>query len=198
MFGHELSQWIITFGYAGLVAIIFAGPGLFIGFVLPGDSVLFTAGLLASQKIFNMSVLVPSLIAAAFLGYQVGYWFGAKMGGWLIRRPDTWYFKQRYVADAHQFYEKHGAKALLLARLIPIVRTFVPIVAGMANMQKRSYFIYNLIGSIIWAGGVTVLGYYLGESIPNAQHYILPIVLFICVISILPGIVHWLRTRKTS
>jgi membrane-associated protein len=197
MFGHELTHWIIAFGYFGVVAIIFAGPGLFIGFVLPGDSVLFTAGLLASQKIFHMSILLPSVILAAFVGYQVGYWFGARMGGWLLKHPDRWYFKRRYINDARTFYEKHGGKALLIARLIPVVRTFVPIVAGMASMKKGPYLIYNFLGSVIWAGGVTTLGYYLGRSIPNAQHYILPIVLGIVVLSLLPGLLHF-RKKKTT
>jgi membrane-associated protein len=195
MLTQSLMHGLMTAGYIGIVAVIFAGPGLFIGFLLPGDSVLFTAGVLASQKLLNITIIMPSVILAAFLGYQVGYWFGAKLGAWLLKRPDTWYFKRQYLQNAEMFYQKHGIKALLIARLIPVVRTFVPIIAGMSKMNRMRYLGYNFIGAIIWAGGVTLLGYYLGLLIPNAEHYILPIVLVIVVLSLLPGLVHWLKSQ---
>lgn len=197
MLTQLIHHWLVTAGYAGVFAIIFAGPGLFIGFILPGDSVLFTAGLLASQHVFSLPTLLSGVVVAAFIGYQVGYWFGVKLGGWLMKRPDTWYFKKRYIEEAHVFYQKHGGKALLIARLIPVVRTFVPIVAGMARMNMRPYLVYNFLGSLIWAGGVTLLGYWLGEKIPHAEHYILPIVMTVVVISILPGLWHLVKKRAT-
>lgn len=195
MFGIDMSQWIMTIGFIGIVGIIFAETGLFLGFFLPGDSLLFISGFLASQHFFNIYWLVLAVILAAFLGYGVGYWFGRRLGGWLSRQKERWYFKKHYLNDAHIFYEKHGGKALLLSRLVPVVRTFVPIVAGMGHMSLLRYTLYNFLGALLWGGGVTLLGYYLGASMPDAQHYILPISLGIIVLSILPGIWHFYRHR---
>lgn len=198
MFGININEIVMTLGFAGVIFIIFAETGLFLGFFLPGDSLLFAAGLLASQHVFNIQWLTASIIAAAFLGYTFGYWFGAKLGSWLVKQPDRWYFKRRYLDDAHAFYEKHGGKALLLARLVPIIRTFVPIVAGMGKMSFVRYTIYNFFGALVWGGGVTLAGYFLGQSIPNAEKYILPITLAVIILSIVPGIVHLCQKRRSS
>jgi membrane-associated protein len=191
----DIIQLTRTAGYIGLVAIILCETGLFLGFFLPGDSLLFSAGLLASQQIFNIFLLTPLLIAAAIVGYAVAYWFGDKIGHWLLKRQDTFWFKRRYLTEAHAFYEKHGGKALIIGRLIPVVRTFLPIVAGMAEMTHRRFTLFNVIGALVWCGGVTLAGYYLGAAIPNIDKYILPIVLAIIVISALPPAIHLLRTR---
>ncbi len=191
----DIIQLTRAAGYIGLAAIILCETGLFLGFFLPGDSLLFSAGLLASQQIFNIFLLTPMLIAAAIVGYAIAYWFGDKIGHWLLKRPDTFWFKRRYLTEAHAFYEKHGGKALIIGRLIPIVRTFLPIVAGMAEMTHRRFTLFNVIGALVWCGGVTLAGYYLGAVIPNIDKYILPIVLAIIVISALPPAIHLLRTR---
>ena len=191
----NITEWVSTLGYTGLLVIVFLETGLFFGFFLPGDSLVFAAGLLASKHIFNIWILVPSLIVVAILGYTVGYWFGDKLGHWLMERKDSFWFKKRYVHQAQEFYKKHGGKALVLGRLIPIVRTFVPIVAGMADMRYRSYLLYNVIGAFAWGGAITLAGYYLGTLIPTAGNYILPFVLVIVFASILPGIIHFLRKR---
>ena len=196
MFGININEIVMAIGFVGVVFIVFAETGLFLGFFLPGDSLLFAAGLLASQHIFNIHWLVFSIITAAFVGYSVGYWFGEYLGAWLIKRPDRWYFKKAYLREAQAFYDKHGGKALLLARLVPIVRTFVPIVAGMAKMSLLRYTIYNFFGALIWGGGVTLAGFFLGHSIPNAEKYILPITLAVVVLSVLPGVIHIIQRRK--
>ncbi len=187
-----------TAGYIGLTLIIFCETGLFLGFFLPGDSLLFAAGLLAAQNIFNIFILVPILIAAAFLGYTIAYWFGDKIGHWLLSRPDNIWFKRKYLIEAHQFYEKHGGKALLLGRWVPIVRTFLPIVAGMAEMTHRRYTFFNIIGAFLWCGGITLAGFFLGGMISNVDRYILPIILGIIFISLLPPIIHCLRVKFSS
>lgn len=185
-------------GYVGLAVIILCETGLFLGFFLPGDSLLFTAGLLASQGLFNMFILVPLMIAAAIIGYGVAYWFGDKIGHWLLKRPDSLWFKRRYLTQAHEFYERHGGAALIIGRLVPIVRTFLPIVAGMAEMSSQKYWMYNIIGAVIWCAGVTVAGYYLGSVIPNIDRYLLPIIFLIIIISILPAVIHLLRAKYCS
>ena len=184
----DLLNWVITFGYIGVLLIIFVETGLFFGFFLPGDSLLFTAGLLASQKVFDIRILVPAIIITAILGYQVGYWFGKRFVQWLLRRKESFWFKKAYLQQAKDFYDRHGGKALILGRLIPIVRTFIPVVAGMVHMTNRRYFIYNVLGALMWGGGLTLLGYYLGSAVPQASHYITPIALGIVLISVAPGI----------
>ncbi|MDF1760719.1 MAG: VTT domain-containing protein [Coxiellaceae bacterium] len=198
MFGININEIVMTIGFVGVIFIIFAETGLFLGFFLPGDSLLFAAGLLASQNYFDVHWLVVCVMLAAFIGYMIGYWFGAKLGGWLVNRPDRWYFKKHYLDDAHAFYQKHGGKALVLARLVPIIRTFVPIVAGMGKMNLLRYTIYNIIGAVVWGAGVTYAGYFLGASIPNAEKYILPITLGIIVLSVLPGIYHIVQKRLAA
>jgi membrane-associated protein len=191
----DIVQLTRTAGYIGLTLIIFCETGLFLGFFLPGDSLIFAAGLLASQKVFNIFFLTPLLIAAAIIGYALAYWFGDKIGHWLLKRPDSVWFKKRYLMEAHEFYEKHGGKALIIGRLMPIVRTFLPIVAGMAEMTQRRFTYYNIIGAIIWCGGISVAGYFLGSTIPHVDKYLLPLVLLIIVVSFLPALFHLLKAK---
>ena len=192
----DIVQWVSTLGYVGLLLIVLIETGFFFGFFLPGDSLVFAAGLLASKGIFNIWILVPSLVLTAIVGYTIGYWFGDKLGHWLLKRKDSFWFKRRYIEQAHDFYERHGGFALVVGRLVPVVRTFAPIVAGMASMQYRRYFLFNVMGAIIWGGLITLLGFYVGALIPDAGHYILPAVLLIVFISILPGVIHYLKSRK--
>lgn len=194
----DVVQLTRTAGYIGLTLIILCETGLFLGFFLPGDSLLFAAGLLASQGFFNILILVPLLIMAAIIGYAVAYWLGDKIGRWLLKRPDSIWFKRKYLTQAHEFYEKHGGKALILGRLVPIVRTFLPIVAGMAEMTHRRYTVFNIIGALVWCGGVTLAGYFLGGVIPNVDEYILPLILGIVVLSLLPPAIHLLRLKYCS
>lgn len=198
MLHFDITKWVQALGYVGILLIIFLETGVFLGFFLPGDSLLFAAGLLASQNIFNVWILIPLMIVTACAGYFLAYWFGEKLGKWLLNRKDSFLFKKKYLIQARKFYDKHGGKALILGRLVPILRTFVPIVAGMAKMRYRSYVLFNIAGAFVWAGGVTLLGYYLGGLIPGASKYILPIAVCIIIISILPAIWHYVRNKVRS
>lgn len=186
----DLVTLIQTVGYLGVFGMIFAESGLFFGFFFPGDSLLFTSGFLASQGLFDIRILIPLFTIAAILGDSVGYWTGATAGNWLMRRKDSFFFKKRYIRNAEVFYKKHGGKTLILARFVPAVRTFVPIVAGMANMKYRHFLAYNVIGGVLWGAGLSVAGYFLGSKIPHVDRYLLPIVLVIVFVSLLPGILH--------
>src|SRR3990167_2805789 len=194
----DLTQWGSMLGYLGVLSVIFLETGLFLGFFLPGDSLLFTAGLLASQGLFNIWLLVSLVFIVAIAGYFLSYWYGEKFGFWLLKREDSLFFKKRYLLQAKAFYEKHGGKALILGRLMPIVRTFVPVVAGMAQMPYRRYVIFNIVGAVIWVGGGTLGGFYLGQIIPNAERYLLPIVLLIILISVAPGLWHFIKSRRAT
>src|SRR3989339_1349001 len=186
----DLPELIKTWGYLGLFFIVFAESGLFFGFFLPGDSLLFTAGFLASQGFLNIWVLVPLMVIGAISGDSVGYFMGNKFGDWLMKKRDSLFFKRRYLLEAQQFYEKHGGKTIILARFVPAVRTFAPIVAGMANMHYQSFLSFNVIGGFFWAMGMTLLGYFLGTLIPDVEKYLLPIIGAIIVISVIPALTH--------
>ena len=180
-----------------LFLIIFAETGLLIGFFLPGDSLLFTAGILASQGNLNIAVIAIGCFLAAVIGDQVGYTIGRRAGPALFRRPDSRVFKQKYVDRTKEFFEKHGPKTILLARFVPIVRTFAPVLAGVGEMSRRTFSTYNVVGGFIWAVGVTVAGYVLGEAIgENIDKYLLPIIAVIIVLSILPPAIEALRERR--
>ncbi|RJR29472.1 DedA family protein [Candidatus Microgenomates bacterium] len=185
-----LTELIQTVGYIGLFAMVFAESGLFFGFFLPGDSLLFTAGFLASQGFFDERILIPLFAVAAILGDSAGYWIGAKAGKWLMHQKESFFFKKEYVTKAQDFYDKHGGKTLILARFIPAVRTFVPIVAGMAEMQYTKFLTYNIVGGILWGAGLSAAGYFLGSRIPHVDKYLLPIILVIIIVSVLPGVIH--------
>ena len=154
-----LMHFVTAIGYPGLFAIVYAESGLFFGFFLPGSSVLFTAGLLASHGLFSAWILIPLLTLAAVLGDSTGYWFGSTVGVSLFFRKDSRFFKHAYLEQAKDFYEKHGVIAVVLARFVPIVRTFAPIIAGITNMRYRTFLTYNIIGALLWAAGVTFAGY---------------------------------------
>ncbi|MES2007177.1 MAG: VTT domain-containing protein [Patescibacteria group bacterium] len=183
-------------GYIGLFAIVFAESGLFFGFFLPGDSLLFTAGLLASQNILYLPLLLALVPIAAILGDSVGYLFGKWVGPRLFTREDSVFFSKHHVLRAEQFYEKYGPRAIILARFIPVVRTFVPIVAGVAQMRYVTFLIYNIIGGLLWGAGVILLGYFLGAAFPATEKYLTWIIGGIILFSFLPLIVEWLAYRR--
>jgi membrane-associated protein len=193
MFGIDLVKIIETIGYAGIFAIICAESGLFFGFFFPGDSLLLTAGLLASRGMLNIYILVPGVFLCAVAGDTVGYWFGAKTGPMLFKRDESLFFKPRYLLKAQAFYEKHGGITITLARFIPAVRTFVPIVAGAAKMRYRRFLLFNFVGGLIWGAGMSMLGYVLGRTlghIEGVDKYFLLLVLAFFFIPGLPTLIH--------
>lgn len=192
---------ISSFGLLGVFAIIFS-ESCFL-FFLPGDSLLFTAGFLASQKLLSLPLLVVLSIAGAILGNQVGYWFGHKVGERFYSGENSPIFKKEHLKAAVKFYEKHGAGAIVLARFIPAVRTFTPLVAGIAKMNYKKFATFNIIGAVIWAAGLTIGGYLFGSLLPkrDVDKYLLPVIGAIIIISILPAIIHalhsWNAHRKS-
>lgn len=188
---------ITTFGLVGLVVIVFAECGLLIGFFLPGDSLLFTAGLLVSTGVLSapLWLVVVLLVAAAILGNECGYMIGAKSGPAVFRRPDSRFFRKDYVDRAYTFFARYGGQAIVLGRFIPVIRTFITVMAGVARMPHRTYLTYNVIGAVLWAGGVTVLGYFLGK-IAFVRDHIELILLAIVVVSVIPVAVELLRSRR--
>ena len=186
----DLEELIRTVGYLGIFAIVFAETGLLIGALLPGDSLLFTAGFLASQGYFNIWLLVPICFTAAIAGDAAGYSIGLKFGRSLFRKEESRFFKPAYLLKSEAFFEKHGGKAIVLARFMPIVRTFAPVIAGVSTMQYRKFAVYNVIGAVLWAIGVTVAGYFLGKSIPSVDTYLLPIIAVIIAVSLAPSAIH--------
>lgn len=177
-------------------AIIFAESGLLIGFFLPGDTLLLTAGVFAAQGLLPLFWLLLTIVIAAILGDNVGYSIGHKTGHRIFKKKDGIIFRQEYLSRAETFYETHGGKTVTLARFIPIVRTFAPIVAGAAKMERRKFMIYNLTGALAWGVGVTMLGYFLGNKIPNIDKYLMPAVLIAMVFTFSPPIIHVLKDPK--
>ncbi|MGW5334205.1 VTT domain-containing protein [Streptomyces bauhiniae] len=185
-----------TYSIWGLLLIVFAESGLLIGFFLPGDSLLFTAGLLitSGQLDFPLWGAIALICVAAILGDQAGYMFGKKVGPSLFNRPDSRLFKQENVTKAHEFFEKYGPKSLVLARFVPIVRTFTPIIAGVSGMRYRSFLIFNVIGGVLWGAGVTLLGSWLG-NIGIVKDNIEAMLILIVLISVIPIAIEFLRAR---
>jgi membrane-associated protein len=189
----DLRELIQQIGYIGIFGIVFAESGLFFGFFLPGDSLLFTAGFLASQEILSLPVLLIGCFISAVLGDNVGYAFGQKVGRKFFQKEDNFFFHKKNLIKTEEFYKKHGSKTIVIARFIPVIRTFAPIVAGIANMHYPSFFRFNIVGGLLWGVGVTFAGFALGKVLPGADKYLLPIILLIIFISILPGINHFLQ-----
>ena len=187
---------IKTLGLLGVVVITLVESGLFFGFFLPGDSLLFTAGFLASQDLISIWWLLILCFIAAVVGDNVGYYFGRKTGPMIFKREDSLFFHKKHIEKAKIFYDKHGKKTIFFARFIPIIRTFVPIVAGIANMDYKTFIRYNLIGGFVWTWGMLGAGYILGNLIPNAEKYLTPIILTIIAVSFLPAIIEFFRQRK--
>ncbi len=194
--GDNLIQLIKTIGYLGIFAVIFAESGLFVGFFLPGDSLLFTAGLLASQGYFDIAWLIFTIFVAAIIGVHVGYAFGRTVGPKLFKREDSFLFHKKNLVRAKDFYDKYGPMTIVLARFIPVVRTFAPIVAGVGEMNYKTFVLYNIVGGALWTFGLTLSGYYLTRVIPNAESYISWIIIGIIIASITPAVIHILKKKK--
>jgi membrane-associated protein len=189
---------IETFGTLGIFAIVFAESGLLIGFFLPGDSLLFTAGLLASRGFSNIAVLMIGCSIAAIAGDQVGYLIGRRAGPALFRRPDSRFFHKKNVDRAKAYFDEHGSKTIILARFVPVVRTFAPVVAGVAGMEYRKFVTFNVVGGLVWGAGVTLAGYSLGNTIHDIDRWLLPIIVLIAGISFLPVILEVWKMRRAS
>lgn len=189
----DLVTFIKAIGYLGLFAVIFSESGLFIGFFLPGDSLLFTAGFLASQGFLDLKILLLVTFLGAVLGDNFGYSFGRKVGPKIFRKEESLFFHKDHIKRAGAFYEKYGPKTIILARFVPIVRTFAPILAGVGGMNYRTFLFYNFLGGVLWAIGLTTLGFWLGETVPSADEYLFLIIGFIILLSFLPVLTHFAR-----
>ncbi len=194
-FHIDIQLLVKTLGYAGLLAVVFAESGLFFGFFLPGDSLLFTAGILASAGIFNVFELFILLSLGAILGDSVGFWFGKKVGPKIFSREDSVFFHKRHVEQTEKFYDKYGPRTVILARFVPIVRTFAPILAGVGKMKYEKFLTYNIIGGVLWSFVLVYAGYILGSLLPNAENYITLLVIVIIILSFLPIIGEFSKKR---
>jgi membrane-associated protein len=196
---HALIQAFGPWAYLGLFAIVFAETGLFVGFFLPGDSLLFAAGLFAAlsgEPRLDLPIVIAVCIAAGILGNLTGFAFGRKVGRRLYARPDSRFFKREHLVAAERFYEKHGGKTIIFARFMPFIRTFAPIVAGASSMAVGPFVVFTVIGGILWGAGLPIAGYVLGRQIPDIDRYLLPIVVLIVFISLLPAIIGAYRGNR--
>lgn len=194
--GASLIALIKTLGYIGLFGMVFAESGLFFGFFLPGDSLLFAAGLLASQDHLNIFFILIGVFISAVLGDNVGYAFGRNVGPKIFKRENSLFFHKDNLIKAENFYQQHGPITIVLARFIPFIRTFAPIVAGIGKMHYKTFLFYNIAGGFLWSAGLILSGYYLTKVIPDAERYISHLIILIIVISIVPIIVTWIMKRK--
>jgi membrane-associated protein len=192
---EELIRWG---GYVALISIVFAETGLMIGFFLPGDSLLVTAGLFAAKGDLDIVFLCVSLIIAAIVGDALGYYIGLKTGPVIFSRPNSRFFKRDYLLKAKAFYDKHGGKTIIIARFIPIIRTFAPVVAGAAEMTYRRFATYNVVGGIGWIISMTFTGYFLGRAIPNIDKHIHIIIAIVIFLSILPPIIEYWKAKRNK
>jgi membrane-associated protein len=195
---HDVEGLIRAGGMLMLVAIVFAETGLMFGFFLPGDSLLVTAGVFAAAGHLDITTLLLSVSAAAIVGDQLGYYIGYKTGPVIFKREDSLFFKRAHLLRAHEFYEKHGGKTIILARFMPIVRTFAPVVAGVGAMQYRRFVFYNVAGGILWVWSMSLVGYGLGRVIPDIDRYIHVVIVVVIFLSILPGIIEYVRHRRAA
>lgn len=192
-----------VFGVVGLLGIIFAETGLLLGFFLPGDSLLVFAGLVAARPAastvhVNLVVVLVGCSVAAIVGAQTGYWIGVRAGPAIFRRPDSRFFKREYVDKAHSYFDRYGAKTIIVARFIPIVRTFANVVAGVGNMSSRAFATFNVVGGLVWVVSVTMLGYALGKNIPHAEDHLLLIEGVVIALSLVPVALEVLRSRRSA
>lgn len=190
-----LIQWG---GYLGLSIIVFVETGLLVGFFLPGDSLLVTAGLFAAKGDLNIVYLNLLLMTMAILGDATGYLIGKKLGPALFRRDDSLLFKKKHLIKTHEFYEKHGGKTIIIARFVPIIRTFAPVVAGIGQMPYRRFAAFNIIGGIGWVFSMTMIGYSLIKMFPDIEKHLHIVIVVVVFLSILPGIIEFLRERKRA
>ncbi len=197
LYMFDVAHLIQNGGLLLIGLIIFAESGLLAGFFLPGDTLLFTAGFFAAQGKLSLAGLLIVVILAAIAGYEAGYHIGHKFGKQLFRKKDGLLFRQEYLEKSEVFYEKHGGKTVVLSRFVPVIRTFAPIVAGVGNMSKTRFRIFNCVGAIVWGGGVVLLGNWLGSKIPNIDKYLLPIVGLAMLFTFSPMVLHILKDKDT-
>ncbi len=190
---YNVPELIRLVGSIGLIVIVFAETGLMIGFFLPGDSLLTTAGIFAARGDLNIVWLNISLTIAAIVGDATGYWIGRRAGQALYSRPNSFFFRREHLIRTHEFYEKHGGKTIIIARFMPIVRTFAPLVAGAAEMTYREFATYNIIGAILWVPSMTLTGYFLGLAFPDIDKHLHKLIALIIFVSLLPAGIAWLR-----
>ncbi len=189
---------LTTFGYIGLFLAVFVETGLLVGVMLPGDSLLFVAGFFASTGHLQIAFVVIVAFIAAVIGDSVGYMLGKKYGPAVFAREESFFFKKSYVTRAQTFYEKHGTKTIVLARFMPIVRTFAPLFAGIGGMKYSLFLMYNILGGALWTLSMSLFGYFLGKTVPNADKYVLPIVIGLVVVSMLPGVIKLIMSRNVK
>ena len=187
--------WLVTIGYLGICSILFAETAFFFCFFLPGDSLLFLSGLLARRGVFDIWLLVPCIIVISFMGYWFAYWFGAQLGRWLIEQPDSFWYRRRYLDQAHAFFKRFGNKAIVLGRLLPVIRSFGGMVAGIVRMPMRAFLIYNFIGSVIWVGLFVMMGYFIGDVFPQFLGWFIVVVGVVILGTILLPLLEHLRHR---
>ena len=195
---YNVPELIRMGGLIGLVAVVFAETGLMVGFFLPGDSLLVTAGLFAAKGDLNIVWLNLALMAAAIAGDATGYWIGRRAGHALYSRPNSFFFRKQHLVKTHEFYEKHGGKTIVIARFVPIIRTFAPVVAGAAEMTYRQFALYNIAGGIGWVASMTLIGYFLGRAIPDIDKHIHIVVAVVIFLSLLPGIISIFREKMKA
>jgi membrane-associated protein len=194
---YNVPELVRIVGQFGVPLIIFAETGLLLGFFLPGDSLLITAGLFAARGDLNLPLLLVTLIPAAILGNATGYAIGKRTGQALYSRPDSLLFRREHLRVTHEYYERHGGKTIIIAQFAPILRTFAPVVAGVAQMGYRKFATYNVAGAILWTAGMTLGGYLLGNLIPNIDKRIDLVVMVVIAVSLLPAVIAWLRSRHS-
>jgi membrane-associated protein len=188
---------LVRSGGAPLVCIIvFIETGLFVGFFLPGDSLLITAGIFAAAGVIPLKWLLLPVMACAIVGDQLGYWIGRTMGPALYKKEDSLLFRRSHLQRAHDFYEKYGGRAVILARFVPIVRTFCPPVSGAAKMPYQRYVMFDIVGGVAWVSATILGGYFLGRTVPNISQRIHYVIIVVVIVSILPAIIGLLRSRK--
>lgn len=195
---YNLEGLIRWGGYAVLTAVVFTETGLLVGFFLPGDSLLVTAGLLASQGFLDVWLMGVILSIAAIAGDSVGYAIGKATGPRIFTRENSLFFNKKHLHRAHAFYERYGGKTIVLARFMPIIRTFAPVVAGVGEMRYRTFVLYNALGGTGWVWAMLLIGYFLGRSVPGVSKHIDVIIIGVIFLSILPGIIGWLRERRAG
>lgn len=198
---HALNDIILNLGLIGIIVVIFIESGFPFGFFLPGDTLLFTAGILAAKGTFSIEVAIASIFIANFAGVTIGYWSGKSLGRHWLKKENSLIFRHEYVEKATDFYEKHGGKAIVLGRFVPAVRSFVPMVAGVASMSYRKLMFYNAIGALLWATSVTLVGYFAGSWLKrkgiSIELLVVPIFIVIIILSFAAPVAHALHDPKT-
>ena len=193
-----LIHLVASGGYVALVIIIFAETGLLVGFFLPGDSLLITAGLAAATGALDIGTLNALLIPAAIIGDAVGYAFGRRSGNRIMQKPSSRFVKRKHLEKSKEFYDRHGPRTIIIARFVPVIRTFAPVIAGMSGMVYKKFVVYNVVGGVLWIGSLTLVGYWLGQAIPDIGRYFHWIIGIVIALSLVPPLLEWLKSRRTA